>query len=144
MAEDLTGYSERARDHYRNPRNRGEISDPDGAAQTGSLEDGEYLRITLRVRDERIADVRFVGHGCPAALACASMTTELARGRHLDEAWEVTSDAVLEALGRLPEEKVHCSLTAPTVLHAAIMNYVVRSVEAERGGAPGGGHAPTE
>ncbi len=129
----MTVYSERVLDHFRNPRNVGEIEDPDGIAQIGDPECGDFLRITLRVEEERITDIKFLCQGCPAAIACASVTTELARGRHIDEAWNVTDDAVLEALGALPEQKVHCSLLAPTALHAAIMNYVVRSVETDRG-----------
>jgi len=125
-------YSQQVPEHFRQPRNVGEVGNPDGVGQIGDPECGDFLRITLRVEEGRIAEVKFLCHGCPAAIACASATTELARGRHVDDAWNVTDDTVLEALGGLPEQKIHCSLLGPAALHAAIMNYVVRSVEADR------------
>ena len=130
-------YSQQVLEHFRQPRNVGDIENPDGVGQIGDPECGDFLRVTIREEDLHLTDVRFLCHGCPAAIACASATTELALGRHVDDAWNVTDDTVLEALGGLPEQKIHCSLLGPAALHAAIMNYVVRGVESDREAARG-------
>ncbi len=119
-------YSDRVLDHFRNPRNVGHFEDADGMAQIGDPECGDYLFLFLRIRENRIAEARFLCRGCPAAIACASITTELATGRHVDEAWAVTDETIVEALGGLPEQKLHCSNLGATALRAALFDYFER------------------
>ena len=117
-------YTDKVLEHFMSPRNIGEISDADGVGTIGSQECGEIIRVWIRVCDEHLVDVRYKVFGCPAAIACCSMMTELVIGKHLDDAWNLTDDQVAEALGGLPEYKYHCSNLAASTLHKAIMNYI--------------------
>lgn len=125
-------YTEKVLDHFRNPRNVGELEDADGVAQVGGDSCGDVLKVWINVRDDRIAAIRFRTTGCPAAIATSSMMTELAQGKTLDEAAEITDEVITDALGGLPPDKMHCSNLGATALYDAIMNYVFRTVEAER------------
>jgi nitrogen fixation NifU-like protein len=95
----------------------------------GRAADGDVMTIYIRVRDERIREISFQCKGCPAAIACGSMTTELAKARGLDHAAQIADETVAAALGGLPPEKRHCSNLGPQALANAIWDYVVRSVE---------------
>lgn len=121
-------YGRTVLDHFMSPRNAGEIDSPDGVGEAGDPSCGDAVRITIRVEDNRIADIRFLTYGCPAAIALASAATELARGRTLDEAAEITDREVAEALGGLPEHKLHCSSMAVDALRASIRDHVLRSM----------------
>ena len=92
-----------------NPRNIGEIPNADGVGIIGSQECGDMIQVWIKVSDEYLADIRYKVFGCPAAIACCSMMTEIAIGKHVDEAWELTDEQVAEALGGLPVNKYHCS-----------------------------------
>lgn len=116
-------YSEKVLDHFRNPRNVGEIEDADGVGTVGNPVCGDMMSIYIKVEDDKIADVKFRTFGCGAAIATTSMTTELAKGKTLDEAMEITRDMVAEELGGLPPVKMHCSNLAADALHEAIENY---------------------
>ncbi len=118
-------------DHFEHPRNVGELPGADGVGTATSGACGDVLRIWIRVADEHIAEITFKCMGCPAAIACGSVTTELAKGRHLDEADLIAEDTIADALGGLPPDKRHCSNLGAEALANAIMDYVVRSVEAE-------------
>ena len=120
-------YTEKVIEHFSNPRNVGEISDADGVATIGSEECGDMIKVWIKVANEYLADVKYKVFGCPAAIAACSMMTELAIGKHIDQAWELTDDHVAEALGGLPAGKYHCSNLAASALHQAIMSYVARS-----------------
>lgn len=120
-------YTNRLLDHFMNPRNAGEIRDADGIGTIGSEECGDVLRVWIKVADEHLADIKYKVFGCPAAIACCSMMSELAIGKHLDQAWELTDEQVAEALGGLPAHKHHCSNLAASALHKAIMNYVFKN-----------------
>lgn len=122
-------YGRTVLDHFMNPRNAGEIDAPDGVGEAGDPSCGDAVRITIRVDGDRIADIRFLTYGCPAAIALASAATELARGRTLDEAAEIGEMDVAEALGGLPEHKLHCSSMAVDALRASIRDHVRRFVE---------------
>jgi len=112
-----------------NPRNTGEIPDANGVGTIGSEECGDMIRVWIKVSDdEHLTDIKYKVFGCPAAIACCSMMTELAVGKHVDEAWNLTDDQVAEALGGLPEYKYHCSNLAASTLHKAIINYVFNSL----------------
>jgi len=102
-------YTNTVIEHFSNPRNVGEIPDADGVAAIGSEECGDMIRVWIKVNNEHLTNVKYKVFGCPAAIACCSMMTELAIGKHVDKAWELTDDHVAEALGGLPADKYHCS-----------------------------------
>ena len=120
-------YTDKVIEHFSNPRNVGEIPDADGVGTIGSEECGDMIRVWVKVNGEHLADIKYKVFGCPAAIASCSMMTELAIGKHVDEAWNLTDDQVAEALGGLPARKYHCSNLAASALHKAIMNYVFKS-----------------
>ena len=120
-------YTEQVMEHFRNPRNVGEIESPDGVGEVGNPVCGDMMKITIRVQDGRIADVKFKTLGCGAAIATSSITTEMAKGRTLEEALAITRDQVAKELGGLPANKMHCSNLAADGLHQAIADYRKRS-----------------
>lgn len=119
-------YSEAVMEHFRNPRNMGVIEDADGVGEVGNPTCGDMMRITIKVAEDRIEDVKFQTLGCGAAVATSSMVTELAIGKTLDEAAEITNKSVAESLGGLPPAKMHCSNLAADGLHEAIKDYRAR------------------
>lgn len=116
-------YSDIVMDHFMNPRNVGELENPDGIGQIGNVSCGDIMRMTIRVREGRIEDVRFKTFGCGAAIAVSSMVTEMVKGKSLDEAVAINRDDVAQALGGLPEKKLHCSNLGTDALKAAINDY---------------------
>jgi nitrogen fixation NifU-like protein len=116
-------YSETVLDHFRNPRNVGEIEDADGVGTVGNPVCGDMMSVYIKVEDDKIADIKFRTFGCGAAIATTSMTTELAKGKTLDEAMEITRKDVADELGGLPPVKMHCSNLAADALHEAIEDY---------------------
>ena len=120
-------YTDKVLEHFTHPRNIGEILDADGVGNAGSPECGDTLRVWIKIADEHLVNIKYRVFGCPAAVACCSMMTELAMGMHVDEAAELTDDQVAEALGGLPEQKYHCSNIAASGLYDAIMSYALKS-----------------
>ena len=120
------GYTDKVMEHMRNPRNTGEIPDPDGVGEVGNPTCGDMMKITIKVADGRLMDIKWRTLGCGAAIATSSAMTELAAGKTLDEAMELTRDQVAEALGGLPKEKMHCSNLAADALRAAIRDYLAK------------------
>ena len=116
-------YSEKVLDHFKNPRNVGEIKDADGVGTVGNPVCGDMMTMYIKVKDDRIADIKFKTYGCGAAIATSSMTTELAKGKTVDEALEITRQSVADALEGLPPVKMHCSNLAADALHEAIKDY---------------------
>ena len=116
-------YTEKVMDHFRNPRNMGAIEDADGIGEVGNPTCGDMMRITIKVKDDVLEDVKFQTLGCGAAVATSSMVTELAIGKTLAEAMEISNKGVAEELGGLPPAKMHCSNLAADGLHAAIKDY---------------------
>jgi nitrogen fixation NifU-like protein len=116
-------YTEKVMEHFRNPRNMGEIPDADGVGTVGNPVCGDLMTIYIKVKDNRIADIKFKTFGCGAAIATSSMTTELAKGKTLEEAMKITRANVAGELGGLPPVKMHCSNLAADALHAAIEDY---------------------
>lgn len=110
-------------DHFINPRNVGEIDEPDGVGVCGDESCGDWLRVTIRVEKDRIAGIRFRCRGCSSAIASSSATTELAAGKRIDEAYAVTADEIEAAVGGLDEAKRHCSLLGEGALRAAIDDF---------------------
>jgi len=120
-------YTDLVMDHFSNPRNVGEVDDPDGAGQIGNPVCGDVMRISIDVKDDHIADVKFKTFGCGAAVATSSMVTEMVMGKTLAEAADISNKAVAEALGGLPANKMHCSNLAADALHLAIQDYLVKN-----------------
>ncbi|ACV63087.1 FeS cluster assembly scaffold protein NifU [Desulfofarcimen acetoxidans DSM 771] len=116
-------YSEKVMDHFENPRNVGEIENANGIGQVGNPSCGDIMKIYLVVEDNIIKDIKFKTFGCGAAVATSSMVTELAKGKTLEEALELSNAAVAQALDGLPPKKMHCSNLAADALHAAIKDY---------------------
>jgi len=116
-------YSELVMEHFRNPRNMGSIEDADGVGEVGNPQCGDMMRITIKVKDDILEDVKFQTLGCGAAVATSSMVTEMAKGKSLAEAIAISNKAVAEALGGLPPAKMHCSNLAADGLRAAIDDY---------------------
>lgn len=121
-------YSDKVMGHFKNPRNAGRIYDADGVGAVGDPSCGDYLRVYIKVAENRITDIKFEINGCPAAIAAGSALTEMARGKTLDEASEITDTDVLEALDGLPEPKMHCTGLGTGALQEAIISYIIRSV----------------
>ena len=117
-------YSEKVMDHFANPRNVGEIPDANGIGEVGNAKCGDIMRIYLKVKDNVIEDVKFKTFGCGAAIATSSMVTEMVIGKTLEDALEISNQAVAEALGGLPPAKMHCSNLAADALHEAIKDYM--------------------
>jgi len=116
-------FNEKVIEHFENPRNVGEIEDADIVETVGSPVCGDMLTLYIKLKDDRIEDVKFKTFGCGAAIATSSLFTELVKGKTVDEALKITSDVVVEALGGLPEKKVHCSCLAPDAFQQAIKKY---------------------
>ena len=116
-------YTDKVMDHFTNPRNVGSIDDADGVGEVGNASCGDIMKIYLKVEDNVIKDIKFKTFGCGAAIATSSMVTEMALGKTLEEAMELTNQAVAEALDGLPAQKMHCSNLAADALHEAIKNY---------------------
>ena len=117
-------YTDKVMAHFRNPRNVGEIEDANGVGEVGNAKCGDIMKIYLKVNDNGIIeDVKFKTFGCGSAIASSSMATELIKGKHIDEAWELSNKAVAEALDGLPPVKMHCSVLAEEAIHKAINDY---------------------
>ena len=116
-------YSEKVMDHFKNPRNIGEIKDADGKGEVGNPTCGDMMTITINVADNVITDIKVLTFGCAAAIATSSMTTELAKGLSIEDALKLTRGDIAEKLGGLPPIKMHCSNLAADALKKAIDDY---------------------
>jgi nitrogen fixation NifU-like protein len=116
-------YSAKVMEHFSNPRNVGEIENASGTGTVGNPECGDIMKLTIKVDNDVITDVKFKTFGCGAAIATSSMVTELVKGKKLDEAENISHKTVAEALDGLPPIKMHCSNLAADALHAAIEDY---------------------
>ena len=119
-------YSEKVMDHFKNPRNVGEMPDADGIGEVGNAKCGDIMRMYIKVKNNIITDVKFMTFGCGSAIATSSMATELIKGKPIDKALEITNQAVVEALDGLPAYKLHCSVLAEEAIKAAIKDYFVK------------------
>ena len=117
-------YSEKVMDHFRNPRNVGEIEDADGIGEVGNAKCGDIMKMFLKIDENGIiTDVKFETFGCGSAIATSSIATEMIKGRSVEEALELSNKAVVEALDGLPTHKIHCSVLAEEAVKAAVKDY---------------------
>jgi len=120
-------------EHFKNPRNVGEIENPDGIGHVGNPVCGDIMELYIRVNDNTITDAKFKTFGCGAAIATSSMLTEMVKGKSLSEALEISNRAVAEALDGLPPVKMHCSVLAEEALKSAIEDYLGNKKRRESG-----------
>ena len=120
-------YSDKVMDHFQNPRNVGKLDDADGIGEVGNAKCGDIMKMYLKIKDDRIEDVKFETFGCGSAIASSSMATELIKGKTIEEALAVTNKQVVDALGGLPAYKLHCSVLAEESIKAAVKNYYDRN-----------------
>ena len=123
-------YNEKVMEAFQHPQNVGEIEDYDGIGTVGNAVCGDIMQITIKVKDGKIADAKFKTFGCAAAVATSSTATQMIIGMTLDEALKVTNAKVIEVLGELPPQKIHCSVLAEEAIKKAIEDYRSRHHEA--------------
>ncbi|MFH1361379.1 MAG: Fe-S cluster assembly scaffold protein NifU [bacterium] len=122
-----SNYSDKVMEHFRNPRNVGEIENPDGVGTVGNPTCGDIMEMYIKVKDNVIVDAKFKTFGCGAAIATSSMITELVKGKTIEEALKVTNKMVIEALDGLPSVKVHCSVLGEDAMKSAIDDYLKKT-----------------
>jgi nitrogen fixation NifU-like protein len=124
MTDPWSLYNDKVMEHFRNPRNVGEMENPDGVGRVGDPVCGDVMELYIKVKDGIIVDAKFKTFGCAAAIATSSMVTDLVKGKNVEEALKISNKAVVEALNGLPPAKVHCSVLAEDALKSAIENYL--------------------
>lgn len=120
-------YSKKVMEHFKNPRNVGEIENPDGIGHVGNPVCGDIMELYIKVKNNTIVDAKFKTFGCGAAIATSSMVTEMVKGKSVSDALEISNRAVAEALGGLPPIKMHCSVLAEEALRSAIEDYLAKN-----------------
>jgi len=125
-------YNEKVMEHFMNPRNVGEIKNADGTGEVGNPVCGDMMTFYIKVKNDRIKDVKFKTFGCGAAIAVSSMVSEMAKGKTLAEAMRITPESVADKLEGLPKQKLHCSNLGAQALHKAIEDYLSKK-ESEGG-----------
>ena len=116
-------YSDKVMDHFQHPRNVGKMDDADGIGEVGNAKCGDIMRMYIKVKDGIITDCKFNTFGCGSAIATSSMATELIKGKPVEEALQLSNQAVVEALDGLPAHKIHCSVLAEEAVQAAVKDY---------------------
>ena len=116
-------YSEKVMDHFRNPRNVGVLEDANGVGTVGNAKCGDIMKMYLKIENDIVKDVKFETFGCGSAIASSSMATELIKGKPVEEARNLTNQAVADALDGLPDYKMHCSVLAQEAIEAALKDY---------------------
>jgi len=120
-------YSGKVMDHFNNPRNQGRLEDPDGVGKVGNPQCGDVMWFYIKIRDNKISDIKWETYGCAAAIAVSSMVSEIVKGKELEKALNLTNQDVVEGLGNLPSPKIHCSLLGVDALHEAIYDYLSKN-----------------
>ena len=120
-------YGKKVMDHFMSPRNVGEIKDADGKGEVGNPVCGDIMTFYIKVKDNKIVDVKFKTFGCGAAIAVSSMVSEMAKGKTVDKALKITNKNVAKELGGLPKNKLHCSNLGADALHKAIEDYLKKN-----------------
>ena len=119
-------YSDKVLDHFTNPRNVGEIPDADAIGEVGNAKCGDIMKMYLKIDNGIITDIKFKTYGCGAAIATSSMATEMIKGKSIQEALQLTNQAVVQALDGLPPTKIHCSVLAEQAIKSALADYYRR------------------
>ncbi len=127
-------YSPKVMEHFKNPRNVGEMENPDGTGYVGNPVCGDIMELYLKIKDETIVDAKFKTFGCGAAIATSSMVTEMVKGKTIEEALKISNRAVADALDGLPPVKMHCSVLAEEALKSAIEDYRSKGKGEKNGG----------
>jgi nitrogen fixation NifU-like protein len=135
-------YNDTVLDHFLNPRNVGDLPEPDGVGQAGQSDCGDSLKLSLRINHGKIVEARFRASGCPAAIASSSMATELIKGRTVAQARHFSNREVVAALGGLPPAKVQCSVLAAQALRSALADYRKKRNASVTGGMKGRAGTP--
>lgn len=120
-------YSQKVLKHFRHPHNLGKIKDADGTGEVGNLACGDVMKLYIKVSDNKITEVRFETYGCAAAIASSSITTDLVKGKTIEEALAMTNKEVIDSLDGLPPIKIHCSLLSVDALNEAIYDYLSKN-----------------
>ena len=123
----MWNYTDKLKEYFLNPRNVGEIENPDGTGHVGNPVCGDIMELYIKVKDNVIVDAKFKTFGCGAAIATSSMVTEMVKGKTIEEALKVTNQIVAEALGGLPKVTLHCSVLAEDALKGAIDDYLKKT-----------------
>ncbi len=123
----MFNYSQKVLDHFKNPRNVGKLKKADGVGEVGNLVCGDVMRLYIKVKDEKIEDIKFETYGCAAAIATSSVITEMVKGKTLEEVLKMSNKDIIDKLGGLPPIKVHCSLLSVDALSEAIWDYYKKS-----------------
>ncbi len=131
MAEETSAYNQIVMEHLKHPRNMGEMEDPDGVGEAQNPACGDTMRLFIKVETNRIIDAKFLTFGCGAAIASSSITTEMIKGRTIEEALRISDASIAEALGGLPPTKIHCSVLAENAIRAAVQDYRRKSEKQE-------------
>lgn len=117
-------YSKKVIEHFKKPHNQGKINDPDAVGQVGNPACGDVMKIYLKIKNNKIANIKFETLGCAAAIAVSSSLTDIVKGKTLEEALKITKDKIVDDLGGLPPVKIHCSMLGIEALHQAINKYL--------------------
>jgi nitrogen fixation NifU-like protein len=131
MEESTGSYSSIVMDHLTHPRNTGEMDDPDGVGEAQNPVCGDTMRLFIKVEMGRIVDAKSLTFGCGAAIASSSITTEIIKGKKIEEALLISDQGIAEALGGLPPAKIHCSVLAEKAIRAAVLDYRKKVSESE-------------
>ena len=116
-------YNEKVMEAFKNPKNVGEIENPSGIGTVGNASCGDIMQISLKIENDIIVDAKFKTFGCAAAIATSSTATDMIIGMTVEEALKVTNKKVVECLGGLPSQKIHCSVLAEEAIKKAIEDY---------------------
>jgi nitrogen fixation protein NifU and related proteins len=119
----MNEYSDKVIEHFQNPRNVGVIEDADGIGEIGDTDCGDSMKVSIKVKNDILTEVKYQIRGCPASIACASVMTELAIGKNIDDALMLNDMDIVDALDGLPEFKIHCSVLSAAVLQRAVSDY---------------------
>lgn len=120
-------YSKKVLAHFRKPHNLGKIKNADGIGEVGNLSCGDVMKLYIKVNGNKISDVKFETYGCAAAIATSSITTDLVKGKTIEQALAMTNKEVIESLDGLPPIKIHCSLLSVDALNEAIYDYLIKN-----------------
>jgi len=126
MAEGTGSYNQTVIDHLKHPRNMGEMENPDGVGEAQNPVCGDTMRLFIKVEAGRIIDAKFLTFGCGAAIASSSISTEMMKGKAIEEALMISDQVIAKALGGLPPAKIHCSILAEKAIQAAVLDYQKR------------------